>query len=328
MGRDDFKMSVRKISDKMRCSAIGKLCIYWCLLCALCFLVVTGNSCRKGNKQKDNGQTVTGTATKSPSEVSTQEPNMAPVFKEPSRVNEPAGGSRAETAADVTPQKTSSGFAELLEEASKHPGTEENVEEALEHTGELVKGLLAEWAAAGDTESKLDVLDDLEFSEASSDEVISVVEKALDDSDPDVRLSAVEVLADYEQGAGGNPRIVELILRALTDENEDVHFAAMSAAEEQEAADKLRIFDAAISSAYNDVKLEAVSELSDMSSPAAMDVLIKGLKDDNAEVREEVSSAIYFLIDEQFDSYSQAEQWWRANCHLFDENLVEEEDAQ
>jgi hypothetical protein len=81
-----------------------------------------------------------------------------------------------------------------------------------------------------------------------------------------------------------------------------------------------------MSSAYNDVKLDAVSELSDMSSPAAMDVLIKGLKDNNTEFREEVSTAIYFLIDEQFDNYRQAEQWWKANRHRFDEKLVEKED--
>jgi hypothetical protein len=287
----------------MRYFEINRLGVYWCLVVVLSFLVLTGSSCRKDKKQEEGGQNVSGTATKSPGEVSAQEPNTAPVNQ----------------------QKTGSGSAGLHEEASKHPETGETVEEP-EQAQEPVRGPLAEWAAAGDTDSKLDVLEDLVFSDASSDEVISVIEEALDDSDPNVRLSAIEALGDYEQDESSGNRIVELISRALTDENENVRFAAMSAAQEQEAADKLRILGAAISSAYNDVKLDAVSELSDMSSPAAMDVLIKGLKDNNTEFREEVSTAIYFLIDEQFDNYRQAEQWWKANRHRFDEKLVEKED--
>jgi hypothetical protein len=327
-GHDNFEMSVRKGSGKMRYYVIGKIGIYCCLLGALCFLALTGSSCRKSNKQEDDGQKVSKTATKSPGKVTTKETNAAPASKEPSQVNEPAGESQEEKATAVTPRKTSSGFAKVFEEATKHPDTEEYVEESPEQTEEPVKDPLAEWAAAGDTDSKLEVLDKLEFSGVSRDGAISVVGKALDDNDPDVRQNAVEVLEDFEQGANGDPRIVELILRGLADENEDVRFAAMTAAEEQGTEDKLKIYDEAIGSAYDDVKVEAVSELSDMSSPAAMDVLIEGLKDNNAEFREEVSSAIYFLIDEQFDSYSQAEQWWKANRHRFDENLVEKEDAQ
>jgi hypothetical protein len=336
MDHDDLRMSVCGNNGDTMQSMILKLGVYWCLLGALCFLVLTGSSCRKRSREENSGQTAPKTITKAPAGHSAQEPNVMPALKEPSRVNEPASELRQKKTTSASTRKRNGRFARLLEEASKHPEAEVSVQQPSEQTEEPVKDPLAEWASAGDTDSKLEVLDDLEFSGASREDVIAIVGKALDDSAAEVRQAAVAMLEDSGEGTNpntsgemgtGDARVVELISRALTDESEDVRFEAMSAAEEQPVTDKLRIFDTAIRLPYDDVKLEAVSELSDMSSPAAMDVLINGLKDSKAEVREEVSSAIDFLVDQQFDNYEQAQKWWQANRSRYDENLNEKDDS-
>ena len=39
--------------------------------------------------------------------------------------------------------------------------------------------------------------------------------------------------------------------------------------------------------------------------------------------REEVNSVLYFLIDQEFETYEDAIAWWDQNQHKYDEDLFE-----
>ena len=85
----------------------------------------------------------------------------------------------------------------------------------------------------------------------------------------------------------------------------------------------MSVLKAGITSQYGDVKEGTVSSLVDASSPAAMDILIIGLKDTNPDFRDEVKFEINSLISQEFDTYDQAQKWWDANRSKFDDTLTE-----
>ena len=88
---------------------------------------------------------------------------------------------------------------------------------------------------------------------------------------------------------------------------------------------RLSVLKAGIASQYEDVKEDTVSSLIDASSPAAMDILITGLKDPNPDFRDSVKSAIDFLVSQEFDTYDQAQKWWDANRSKYDDDLSEKD---
>jgi HEAT repeat protein len=53
----------------------------------------------------------------------------------------------------------------------------------------------------------------------------------------------------------------------------------------------------------------------------AVDILIEALRDEDAEFREKVSSAISMLLDKEFESYKEAKTWWEKNRDRYDEDL-------
>jgi hypothetical protein len=50
---------------------------------------------------------------------------------------------------------------------------------------------------------------------------------------------------------------------------------------------------------------------------------LSGRKDANPDFRDEVKSAISFLVSQDFDTYDQAKKWWNANRNKFDNELTE-----
>jgi len=60
-----------------------------------------------------------------------------------------------------------------------------------------------------------------------------------------------------------------------------------------------------------------------MSSPQAVDTLIEGLKDTNADFRNDVTQALDFLISHECTGYGECKSWWNANRNRFDNELNE-----
>jgi hypothetical protein len=191
-----------------------------------------------------------------------------------------------------------------------------------------------------------------EFSDARPETITAMAEKALGDSDVEVRSAAMEAIIDNEVPNAVGPvskalkdkeeqirqqaveaceyiddkQAASLLTEAINDQSENVRSAAFMVADQKDADTKAGLFKAGITSPYEDVKEATITGLVDMSSPKAVDILLEGLKDSNPEVRENVSSSIGFLIGQEFENYNDAKKWWDSNRKRFDDELVEKED--
>jgi hypothetical protein len=171
-----------------------------------------------------------------------------------------------------------------------------------------------------DVEVRTAAMEMLAMKDSSDPNIVFVADKALKDSELQIRQSAVEACT-----AVTDPAVENVLLEAIADSSEEVRTAAIQLADQKEPAIRLEVLKAGITSQYEDVKEPVVSSLIDISSPAAMDVLITGLKDADPDFREDVRSAITFLVSQDFDTYDQAQKWWNANRDKFDDELIEKD---
>jgi hypothetical protein len=153
---------------------------------------------------------------------------------------------------------------------------------------------------------------------SSDPNVVYVAAKAMKDSESRIRQSAVRACTFVT-----DPAVGSVLVSALADDSEEVRTAAIEVADRKEPAIRLSVLKVAIASQFEDVKETALSSLTDIASPAAMDILITGLKDVNPDFRDEVKSAITSLVSQDFDTYDQAQKWWDANRNKFDNELKE-----
>ena len=171
-----------------------------------------------------------------------------------------------------------------------------------------------------DVEVRTAAMEMLAMKELDDPNVIYVAAKALKDSEPQIRQSAVEACT-----AVTDPTVGNVLNEAIKDSSEEVRTAAIQVADQKEPSVRLSVLKEGIASQYEDVKENAVSSLIDASSPAAMDILITGLKDANPDFHDSVKSAINFLVSQEFDTYDQAIKWWNANRNKYDDELTEKD---
>jgi len=171
-----------------------------------------------------------------------------------------------------------------------------------------------------DVEVRTAAMEMLTMKDLDDSNVVLVAAKAMKDSDPQIRQSAVEVCTPIT-----DPAVKNVLLEAIADSSEEVRTAAVQLADQKEPDIRLEVLNAGITSRYEDVKESVVSSLIDVSSPAAMDILITGLKDANPDFCETVKSAITFLVSQDFDTYDQAQKWWNTNRDKFDDELTEKD---
>jgi type IV secretory pathway VirB10-like protein len=178
----------------------------------------------------------------------------------------------------------------------------------------------------------LDVLDDkdvdvrtaameiLVMKELDDVNIVYVAAKALKDSEQQIRQSAVEVCTAVTDPAVGN-----VLVEAINDSSEEVRTAAAEVTNQKDAAVRLFVLKSAIVSQYEEIRESAFNSLVDASSPAAVDILIIGLKDSNPDIRDSVKSSLDFLFSQEFDTYDQAYIWWNANRNKYDDELNEKD---
>lgn len=149
-------------------------------------------------------------------------------------------------------------------------------------------------------------------------DVLPILQKAIADPDPETRALAVSGTRYVD-----DPGIKDVLLKGLTDTEEDVRSAVLDVTPETEHEVKMAVFRQAIVAPDEGVRGGVVNWAQFEQSHDAMEILIEGLKSDNAEFREEVGSAIEFLVSQQFSSYDEARAWWQENKGRLDEQLFE-----
>jgi len=219
-------------------------------------------------------------------------------------------------------------------------------------SNEKTDAMVAEFESAGSTEEKLKFLRSLGRLAAGQDSsVIGVVRRALSDPDPEVGRAAVKLLAGYrkpgilpvvEQALSSedqqirmralvplrginSPEADRLLVQALSDPSKDVRYAALVMTGEKSDATKLSVLSTGITSPHEDVKYAAVSILGGTGDPAVVDVLLEGLNDSNPDFRNAVNAILRLLINQDFDTYDEAQAWWAKNRNSYDNDLFETE---
>ncbi len=155
----------------------------------------------------------------------------------------------------------------------------------------------------------------------NSRESLSTIEDALAHEEPQIREEAVRDLADIN-----HPGITRLLIQALGDTSRDVRTAALEVAVERQDDVRYDVMEEGISSAHDDIKHLVVAELEFSANHKAVDILIEGLKDEDADFREVVNETLDFLIDKEFESHKQALAWWNQNKHNYDSELFRIDD--
>ena len=218
---------------------------------------------------------------------------------------------------------------------------------------EQAEAVIAEFDSKVSPKRKLELIDSLtESAVEQHPSVIDIVQKILDDPDPEVGRAAIALLEDYETteiipvisqalesrdeqiriGAlaslanVNDPQVIDLLVEALNDTSEDVRSAALEVAQEQVDDIQLNVLEEGIASSYEDVKSEALSLLQDRSDHASVEIIIAGLLDEDSKFREKVNLALYLFVDQKFETYETALTWWDQNKHKYDENLFEIEE--
>lgn len=149
--------------------------------------------------------------------------------------------------------------------------------------------------------------------------VLPLIEKALHSRDEDVRFCALGPLEDIE-----DPKSADLAVLALSDPSETIRGRALDVIRGQPSAIQILALKKAFGSVSDEVKSEVLGLLELRGDKAAVEVILNGLKDPNPEFREEVKGVLQVLLDQEFNNYNQAIRWWKANRHRYDENLFEQ----
>jgi Skp family chaperone for outer membrane proteins len=156
------------------------------------------------------------------------------------------------------------------------------------------------------------------LADYKSPEVLPVVEKALLSPNEEVRMNALEPLDDIDSAD-----VADVMAIALNDDSQAVREKALETIDLQEGNVQLDCLWEAMLSDYQGVKTEALSMLELRGDHPTVPIIIEGLKDTNPEYRQEVNSVLSFLIDQEFDSYDAAAQWWSENQNRYDDDLFE-----
>jgi len=185
---------------------------------------------------------------------------------------------------------------------------------------ELIPALVYRALDDNDLDVRTAAMEALSASDSNDPNVAYVAAKALKDTEPEIRKTAVQSCVNLT-----DPAVNKVLVDAIADESEEVRNAALQTADQEEPAIRLSILKAGVTSKYDDVKESAVSSLIDVSSPAAVDILITALKDPSPDFHDTVKSAIEFLVSQEFDTYDQAQKWWDANRTKFNDDLSEKD---
>jgi HEAT repeat protein len=149
-----------------------------------------------------------------------------------------------------------------------------------------------------------------------SPKVLPAVVNAMAYPNEEVRRTAVNILLDIN-----DPKAGDLLATALSDESEDIRDAALDITRYKDKQIQFRVLETAISCPFSDTKEKSVFMLENIRDHRAVDILIEALRDEDAEFREKVSSAISMLLDKEFESYKEAKTWWEKNRDRYDEDL-------
>lgn len=170
---------------------------------------------------------------------------------------------------------------------------------------------------ADTAQDKILVLEKLQASDPGS--LPSVLRRALRSPDESLRIQAVMKTSSLQSSPA---EVVDILTAAAWDESSEVRAHALNMTHEQADEAKLEIFSATLTSTNPDVRDTALAELGRLRSKPALEALFHGLANGDPEFVAKVNQQLVNLINSQFGSYEEADEWWKANSEKFDERLI------
>ncbi|MFI5397802.1 MAG: HEAT repeat domain-containing protein [Candidatus Binatia bacterium] len=120
---------------------------------------------------------------------------------------------------------------------------------------------------------------DTPFDE-DADDIPAMTKIALEDPDPDRRVTAMTLL-----GASEDPEAIPVLAKALSDQDEEVRMAALEALSDFTDEPPVEAIQNALSDPAADIRFEALSVLADVGGAPARAAIEKALTDTDPDVR-------------------------------------------
>jgi hypothetical protein len=150
--------------------------------------------------------------------------------------------------------------------------------------------------------------------------ILPLVNTALSDSNPDVRLQALEVLERADTTI--DPKAP--LLQALSDADTNVRQLAFHVGLGKSALVRQELITAAASSRHPDLVIPALSVMESEPDKRNVPLFFNALSHPEPDVRELARETLSLTFHEVFESAAAGRAWWAANQNRFSQNLVEE----
>jgi HEAT repeat protein len=152
----------------------------------------------------------------------------------------------------------------------------------------------------------------------TSPKIIPLLENALNDKDEDIRLSAI-----FAANAVAGPQFDRFIGKIFSHTDKNTRLMGFEILENQPVTDRLRALDLAINSGHKELQFSAIDELQFETNHRSVEILIPHLDSADEDIRENARSTVSFLLNEDFESASEAQAWWQANKATFDSEPIQ-----
>jgi len=150
--------------------------------------------------------------------------------------------------------------------------------------------------------------------------VLPMVSTALSDSNPDVRLQALEVLDRADPSLDSKSPLVG----AMSDADSNVRQLALHVGLGKSTLVRQDVIAAAAGSRHADVVIPALSVMESEPDKRNVPLFFNALSHPEPEVREVAQDTLALTFHEVFQSAAQGRAWWATNQNRYSQNLVEE----
>ncbi len=175
----------------------------------------------------------------------------------------------------------------------------------------------AEFKEAATPQEKIEVLGRKQGT--GPEQLASLIRASLREPDEGLRIEAAQTimsLIDLPE------EVPDLVMGAVNDPSSEVRAYAMEAVNELHKETQLKVFEATIAAPDYDVRKTTIVELGRMHSKPAFEVLMTGLMSEDNTFRNEVNFEINHMVQQKFETFEQARDWWQASAGDFGDNMI------
>ncbi|MFT5410208.1 MAG: hypothetical protein ACI9NC_002935 [Verrucomicrobiales bacterium] len=153
------------------------------------------------------------------------------------------------------------------------------------------------------------------------EQLASVIRASLREPNEGLRIEAAQTIMSLIDLPDEVP---DLVMGAVNDPSSEVRAYAMESVNELHKKTQLEVYGATIGASDYEVRKTTIVELGRMHSKPAFEVLMQGLANEDAAFRDEVNFEINLMVNQKFESYEEAKNWWDGPGAVnFSDNMID-----